>query len=298
MKDPYEVIGVARNATAEELRTAYRRLAKKLHPDLNPGDLHAEAKFKELSAGYDLISDPEKRKRFDRGEIDGTGAERPQRQYYKDFAGAANADEAYANHSAFADLDGAGDIFAELFRRQTRTSPGADLHYHLAIDFLDAINGATRRLTASDGGSIDVVVPAGIQGGQTLRLRGKGAPPPGEGRPGDALIDVSVRPHRFFVRDGDDIHLELPITLKEAVLGAKVNAPTPSGAVTVTVPKGSNTGSILRLRGKGVTRQGARGDELITLRIMLPAQPDASLEMLLANWTPTIEYDPRKEMLA
>ncbi len=297
MKNPYEVIGVERTATADAVRTAYRRLAKKLHPDLNPGNAQAEAQFKDLSAAYDLLSDPEKRKRFDSGEIDASGTEVRQRQYYRDVAGAANGDGAYVNHSGFADLDGAGDIFAELFRRQTRNARGADLRFHLAVEFLEAINGATRRLTLPDGGTMDVAIPPAIEGGQVLRLRGKGAPAPGEGEPGDALIEISVRPHRFFVRDGDDIRLELPISLKEAVLGAKVKAPTPTGVVMVTVPKGSNSGAVLRLKGKGVARRSGHGDELVTLKVMLPPQPDAALEAFLESWAPSSEYAPREDMV-
>jgi DnaJ-class molecular chaperone len=297
VKNPYEVIGVERTATADELRTSYRRLAKKLHPDLNPGDAQAEARFKEVSAAYDLLSDPEKRKRFDSGEIDATGAERPQRQYYKDFAAGGGPDGAYADHSGFADLEGAGEIFAELFRRQARTARGADLRHHLTVDFLDAVNGSTSRLTSFDGSAMDVAIPAGIEEGQTLRLRGKGAPAPGEGEPGDALIEISVRPHRFFVRDGADIRLDLPITLKEAVLGAKVKIPTPTGNVMVTVPKGSTTGAVLRLRGRGGARRGGHGDEFITLKVMTPPQPDAVLDAFLEGWTPSTEYDPRKDML-
>ena len=260
MKDPYEVLGVARTATPDDIRKAYRRLAKKLHPDLNPGDKEAEARFKEVTAASDLLSDPDKRQKFDSGEIDASGAERPRQQYYKDFAsGGARAGSPYENSAGFADFADGEDLFAELFRRQagqTRRMRGADLHYRLAISFLDAVNGATQRLTLPEGGSLDVTIPAGIEEGQTLRLRGKGAPPRGEGEPGDALVEISITPHRFFVRQGDDIHIELPITLSEAVLGARVKTPTPTGAVMLTVPKGSNTGTMSSLEGQG--RRAAR----------------------------------------
>lgn len=299
MKDPYEVLGVERSAALDDIRKAYRRLAKKLHPDLNPGDKAAEARFKEVTAAFDLLSDSEKRQKFDSGEIDASGAERPRQQYYRDFAG--GADSPYENRSGFADFADADDLFAELFRRQggqARRMRGADLHYHLTISFLDAVNGATRRLTLPDGGSLDVTIPAGIHDGQSLRLRGKGAPARGDGESGDALVELSIAPHRFFVRDGADIHVELPITLKEAVLGGRVKAPTPSGVVMLTVPKGSNTGQVLRLKGKGAPRPGGgHGDELVKLKVMLPAEANPELESFLSTWAGPANEDPRKDMV-
>ena len=301
MEDPYEALGVARTATPDDIRKAYRRLAKKLHPDLNPGNKESEERFKEVSGAYDLLSDPDKRQQFDNGEIDASGAERPRQRFYKDFAAEAGAGHPYENRSGFADFADADDIFAELLRRreyEARHAPGPDLHYRLSIEFLDAVNGATRRLTLPGGGSLDVTIPSGIQEGQILRLRGKGAPSRGEGKPGDALVEISINPHRFFNRQGDDIHIELPITLSEAVLGARVNVPTPSGSVLMTVPKGSNTGAVLRLKGKGVPRQGGHGDVLVKLKLMLPPEPDPELETFLASRTPGTSYDPRREMLS
>jgi DnaJ-class molecular chaperone len=299
VRDPYEILGVARTASPEDIRKAYRRLAKTLHPDLNPGNKDAEERFKELSGANDLLSDPDKRRRFDSGEIDASGAEKPRQRFYKDYAAEAPAGHPYENHSGFADFAETDDIFAELLRRQAqaaRRAPGEDLHYRLAIDFLDAVNGATKRLTLPDGGSLDVTIPSGIEEGQTLRLRGKGAPSRGEGEAGDALVEITVNPHRFFVRHGDDIHLELPVTVSEAVLGARVRAPTPTGPVTLTVPKGSNTGTILRLKGKGVPRRGGHGDELVKLEVMLPTEPNPELEAFLSSWTPGTSYDPRRDM--
>ena len=299
MKDPYEILGVARTAAPEDIRKAYRRLAKKLHPDLNPGDKESEERFKEVAGAYDLLSDQDKRQRFDSGELDASGAERPRERFYRDFAGEAPAGHPYENHSGFADFAEADDILAELFRRraqEARRAPGPDLHYRLSIDFLDAVNGATKRLTLPNGGSLDVTIPTGIQEGQTLRLRGKGARSVGEGEAGDALVEISINPHRFFTRQGDDIHVDLPITLAEAVLGARVRVPTPTGPVMLTVPKGSNTGAVLRLKGKGVPRRGGHGDELVGLKVMLPPEPNPELEAFLSSWAPGSSYDPRRDM--
>ena len=299
MKDPYEILGIARTASADEVRSAYRRLAKKLHPDLNPGDKASEDKFKEVSAANELLSDPVKRKKFDDGGIDAAGAERPRQRYYKDYA--AEPGHSYDNASGFADFADSSDIFAEILRqqaRQARRAPGQDMHYRLTIEFLDAVTGASNRITMPGGGALDVTIPAGIEQGQTLRLRGKGAPSAGEGPPGDALVEISISPHRFFTREGDDIQLELPITLSEAVLGGRVKAPTPSGPVMVAVPKGSNTGSVLRLKGRGVQRKGGHGDVFVTLKVMLPPKPDAELEAFLSKQPPEKSYDPRKDMLS
>ena len=225
MKDPYETLGVAKTASADDIRKAYRKLAKKLHPDLNPGDKRAEEQFKEVAAANDLLSDPEKRRRFDAGEIDASGAEKapPNARYYRDYAGEGG--HPYEGHGAYGDFAQGDDIFAELMRRaaeQARRRPGADLHYELQVEFLDAVNGATRTITLPGGGTLQVTIPAGVEDGQILRLRGKGAPSPGEGEPGDALVQIVVRPHRFFTREGDNILLDLPITVKEAALGAEV----------------------------------------------------------------------------
>lgn len=297
MKDPYEILGVPRGASTDELQKAYRKLAKKLHPDLNPGDKTAEERFKQVAGAYDLLSDPDKRRRFDAGEIDASGAERPRERYYRDYASAAANGSPYENPSGFADFAQNDDFLAELLRRQARQAPGADVHYRLAVDFLDAINGANRRLTLPDGGSIDVNIPPGVREGQVLRLRGKGAPSRGDGPPGDALVEIEVKPHRYFTLQGDDILLDLPVTIQEAALGGSVRVPTPSGSVMMTIPKGSNSGTTLRLKGKGAARRGGgNGDQLVKLKVMLPSEPNAELNAFLSKWAPGPNDNPRRDM--
>jgi DnaJ-class molecular chaperone len=297
MKDPYETLGVAKTASPEEIKKAYLRLAKKLHPDLNPGDKRAEEKFKEASSANDFLSDPERRRRYDAGEIDAAGVEKPQHRFYKDYAEASG--HPYESQSAYADFADADNFFADLLRRRAqegRRARGADQHYRLEIDFLEAVNGAKKEIALPQGGRLDVTIPAGIETGQTLRLKGKGGLSPGEGEAGDAFIEISVRPHPFFSRDGDDIRLDLPITVIEAALGGEVKAPTPSGLVLLKIPKGSNTGTVLRLKGKGVSRGDRRGDELVRLQVMMPTQPEPELEAFLSSWRPATRYDPRREM--
>jgi DnaJ-class molecular chaperone len=298
--DLYEVLGVKKDASQNDIQKAYRALAKRLHPDLNPGNKQAEERFKEVSAAYDVLGDEKKRARFDAGEIDASGAERPQqRQYYRDFADAGSQ---YSSDEGFADF-ATDDILSQILRGQGRGGAvnmrGPDRHYQLELDFLGAVNGETRHITLPDGSALDVRIPAGTRDGQTLRLRGKGGPGLGKGGPGDAYVEVTVRPHRIFSRDGDDIRVELPISLSEAVLGGKVTVPTPTGSVTMTVPKWSNTGAVLRLKGKGVTRAGGgSGDELVSLKIVLPEKPDAELESFIAKWGGGGAYNPRQAMEA
>ncbi|WP_425993922.1 DnaJ C-terminal domain-containing protein [Afipia sp. DC4300-2b1] len=298
MRNPYEILDVAPTASAADIQKAYRKLAKKLHPDLNPGDRTAEEKFKEVAGAYDLLSDAEKRKRFDNGEIDATGAERPQHHYYRDFA-TSDEGHRYANSSGFADYMDTDDAFAELLRRGQRARAnrrGQDLHYTVPIDFVDSIKGADKRLTLPDGSSLDVKVPPGLVDGQVIRLKGKGAPGAGKGGPGDALIEVEVLPDRRFTRDGDDISIELPVSLTEAVLGGKIRVPTPTGDVQLAVPKGSNTGTTLRLRGKGAPRRGGgQGDQFVKLKVVLPKSPDPELEAFVSNWEKGKEFNPRAD---
>lgn len=298
MKNPYEVLGVSQSASAADVQSAYRKLAKKLHPDLNPGDKGAEEKFKEVAGAYDLLSDAEKRKRFDAGEIDESGAERPQHAYYRDYAH-SDGGHPYMDTSGFADFMDSEDAFAELLRRGQRSRAnrrGEDLHYTLAISFVESITGASRRLTLPGGGTLEVTIPAGLVDGKTLRLKGKGAPGAGKGGPGDALIQVEVLADPRFQRDGDDISIDLPISLTEAVLGGKIRVPTPTGDVSMSIPKGSNTGTTLRLRGKGAPRRGGgQGDEFVRLRIVLPRHIDPELENFISNWSAGKDFNPRED---
>jgi len=299
--DPYTTLGVKKDATQDDIQKAYRRLAKKLHPDLNPGNKIAEEKFKEISAANEILSDPEKRARFDRGEIDASGTERPRRQYYRDFAD-QDGWSAYNNNSGFADFSdfsGSEDILSEIFGRQGRAGRrrrGQDVRYHLDLSFLDAVNGGKQSIVLPDGTTLDVNIPPGTRDGQILRLKGKGRPAMGEAPPGDALIEISVLPHPYFTRKGDDIYLDLPISLKEAVLGAKIKVPTASGTVTAAVPKWSSTGRVLRLKGRGVPRSdGSKGDQYVTLKLMLPQKTDPKLESFVAQWQPEAD-SPRQSM--
>lgn len=302
-EDLYQILGVSRDATQEEIRKAYRKRAKELHPDLHPGDKDAERRFQELSAAYSILGDPEKRARYDRGEIDATGAERPQYRFYRQYADADQAGR-YTSAAGFGDFEDISDLFSELFglRRAAGTRAGfrirgQDRRYHLEIDFLDAVNGAQRRLTLPDGTTLDVTIPAGVQDGTILRLQGKGSPGLDGGPPGDALIEISVRPHPVFRRKGNDIEIDLPLTLYEAVLGAKVEVPTISGRVSLTVPKGSTTGKVLRLRGKGVKpARGPTGDQHVIIKVVLPETIDPELEAFMKQWAEKHSYDPRKEL--
>jgi DnaJ-class molecular chaperone len=295
--DPYAILGVKRDAAQEDVQKAYRRLAKKYHPDINPGNAKAEGQFKEIARAYDVLGDPAKRKRFDEGEIDAQGADRPRQRPYRDYADSgANP---YTSSAGFSDFEGAEDLFSEMFGRGGRgrnanfRMPGEDFLYRLTVDFLDAVNGTKTQMALPGGSTLEVTIPPGVHAGQTLRLRGKGQAGQGGGPPGDALVEIEVRPHRMFTRKGDDILIDLPISLTEAVQGGKISVPTPTGSVHMTVPKWTNTGTVLRLKGKGVLgRAGGHGDEYVTLMLTLPATPDADLERFVSQWTPTPVGEP------
>ncbi|MGQ0675372.1 MAG: DnaJ C-terminal domain-containing protein, partial [Rhodospirillales bacterium] len=283
MRDPYDVLGVRRDAPPEEIKRSYRKLAKSLHPDLNPGKPEVERRFKEVSAAYDLLSDSAKRARFDRGEIDAQGNPRPEHAYREAWgrrgrAGAQGGPQGGTGAGGgFWGGRGGGDaefggfdpsaIFEEILgggrRRGGFRARGGDVAYSLTVDFLDAALGAKRRVTLSDGQTLDIAIPPGTETGQTLRLKGKGMDGLGGGEPGDALIQVTVGPHKLFRREGFDIHIEAPVSVQEAVLGAGIEVPTIDGRVAVKLPKGADTGTRLRLKGRGVPRGkgGARGDQ-------------------------------------
>jgi DnaJ-class molecular chaperone len=304
-EDPYSVLGVAKTASAGDITKAYRKLAKKLHPDLNPGDKSAEERFKRITAAYDIVGDEEKRGRYDRGEIDASGQETPQRRYYREYAGGEEGAR-YRSTAGYEDIGAFSDLFGDLFseRGGMRGSTGGrrfsmrgqDAQYRLDVGFLDAVNGTKTRITLPDGGTLDVTIPPGVTDGQVLRLKGKGAPGFGEGEPGDALIEIGVRPHPVFKREGDDIVVEVPITFDEAVLGGKVEVPTISGLVSVTVPPGSNTGQTLRLKGRGVKSRGAAGDQLVRLSVVLPERIDEDLKSFAEKWRQGHSYDPRRKL--
>ncbi|MFM5953650.1 MAG: DnaJ C-terminal domain-containing protein [Novosphingobium sp.] len=307
MADPYTILGVARGASEKDIKSAYRKLAKELHPDRNKDNPKAAERFSEVTRAYDLLSDKDKRARFDRGEIDpdgnptGFGFGGPGGGPGGGFGGRdqrgfrADGFEGFGEEGI--DL---GDIFDGLFggrggmgggmgSSQQRRGPvpkGANVSYKLGVSLPDAATLATQRITLADGKTIDLKLPAGVEDGTQMRLAGKGEPGPGGN--GDALVTIHVQPHAFFRRDGDNLRLDLPVTLDEAVNGAKVKVPTSEGAVMLTVAPGSSSGKTLRLKGKGFSRKdGTRGDQLITLEVQLP-EADADLARRLEGW-----HDPR-----
>ena len=305
--DPYVVLGVEKTASDAEISKAYRKLAKELHPDLKPGDKDAEERFKEVSAAYNLLKDSEQRARYDRGEIDASGMERPEREFYHRYAD-ADATGRYTSGAGFEDFEDVSDLFADLFRaREGRAgygmgegfqARGPDTRYHLEVEFLDAANGAKRRITMPDGKALDLSIPAGTRDGGTLRLKGKGMPGIGGGPSGDALVEISVKPHPLFKREDDDIVVELPVTLDEAVLGGKLEVPTIGGRVKMTLPKGSSSGKTMRLKGRGVRAKGrSPGDQRVIIKIVLPETIDSELESFLEDWRKSHHYDPRNELM-
>jgi len=299
---PYEVLGVKPDASADDIRKAYRKLAKEFHPDLNPGKPAAEARFKAVTAAYDILSDLEKRGRYDRGEIDESGAERPRYSYRPHAEGGQGWKYRPQGEMNPEDIE---DILAAFgggrARRQGGAEgfqmPGQDRHFSLTIDFVTAAAGGKQRIALSADGWLDVTIPAGIEDGQVLRLKGKGDPGFGGGPSGDALIEVHVASHPWFRREGDDIHMELPVSLAEAVLGARVPVATVTGPVTMTIPKGSDTGTRLRLRGKGIQRKGHYGDEYVTLKVVIGASADSELAEFVEEWAKKHPADPRRDML-
>ena len=286
MTDPYKVLGVNRSASDEEIKRAYRKLAKKLHPDLNPGDKRVESQFKETTAAYDFLSDPDKRRRYDRGEIDESGQPRAPRYSSRPSGGAQQRRGTRGfGYGVEDDGDFTDDLFSDFFGfgkdpRDSIKLKGADVSYQVRVPFLEAVLGTKQRLQLADGKTLEVQLPPGTDTGQTLRLKGQGLPGRGGAPAGDAFIEVTVEPHPIFSRDGNDILVELPITLYEAVLGATINVPTIDGKVSVKVPAGANSGTQLRLRGKGVQagKSGTHGDQYVRLVVVLPKEVDRELK--------------------
>ncbi len=317
MADPYQTLGIARTATEADIKKAYRKLAKELHPDRNKDNPKASDRFSKVTNAYDLLSDKDKRARFDRGEIDGDG--NPAAPFGYGGGGGQRPGGPGGGFRSDGFEFGAGDgspdmsdIFEGLFggAQGRRPGPGgfsggfggfgrqqpkgADIQYKLQVPFTDAAALAPQRVTLADGKSIELKLPAGVQSGTQMRLTGKGQQGPGGA--GDAIVTIDIQSHRYFTRDGDDVRLDLPVTLAEAVLGAKIKAPTVDNAVLLTVPPGTSSGRTLRLKGKGFHKKGGgRGDQLITLMVEIPAD-DAALRSFVEGWAGKDAGNPRSAM--
>ncbi len=312
-QDPYSELGVAKGASADEIRKSFRKLAKAHHPDANPNNKTSEERFKRITAAFDILGDEEKRKKYDRGEIDADGREAHPgfRPGAGGFGGGGPFRGAQGGMGG-GDFEGVNfdEILGEMFGRggggpgvnmggrgRGFSAKGADVRARLEIDLEDAINGVTRRITFGDGKSLDVTIPKGAAEGQVLRLRGQGQPGRSGGPAGDALIELSIKPHPLYRREGADLHMDLPVSVPDAVLGAKVEAPTPDGPVTLTVARGSNSGAILRLRGRGAVNAetGKRGDLFAHLMVALPEPPDPELERFAEIWRKDRPYTPKRK---
>jgi DnaJ-class molecular chaperone len=311
--DPYQVLGVPRTASADEIRKAFRKLAKANHPDTNPNNKPAEERFKQVSGAFDILGDAAKKKKFDQGEIDNDG-----RETMRGYGGGAGGPWGPPPAGGFGGPGGQGqsfegvdlgDILGEMFGgaggRGGRgggagggfggfSQRGSDVRARLEIDLEDAIKGGKKRIAFSDGRTIDVTIPKGAQEGQTLRLKGQGSP--GRAGPGDAFIELSFAPHPVFRREGEVLVMDVPIPVYDAVLGGKVEAPTPDGPVTLTVPKGANSGTRLRLKGRGLSDpKGHRGDLFARLVVTLPERPDEALDALAETWKRERPYTPKRK---
>nr|WP_317893334.1 DnaJ C-terminal domain-containing protein [uncultured Sphingomonas sp.] len=307
MADPYATLGVARDASEADIKKAYRTLAKELHPDRNKDNPNAAERFSQVTQAYDLLTDKDKRARFDRGEIDGDGNPTAPFGFGGGGPRPGGGGRTQFDFGGGGDAGGFEDLFEGLFgggqrggggfgggsfgRRQA--PKGANVPYRLAVSFTDAATLSPQRIMLRDGKTIDLKLPAGLESGTQMRLAGKGDPGPGGA--GDAIVTIQVQPHRFFTRDGDDVRLDLPISLAEAVLGGEVRVPTVEGAVMLKVPKGSTSGKVLRLKGRGFHKKGGgRGDQLVTLMVDLPVGDDALVEFV-QGW-PGRDQDPRSKL--
>lgn len=295
--DPYKVLGVARGAPDDEVRRAYLKLVKELHPDVNPSS-NAVERFKTVTAAFDIVGDTDKRRMYDRGEIDASGE--PRRQSARAQAGGAQGGRGPGGFPGFDSDDPFSDIFSSLRgarpggRGPGMAPRGQDVRYSLDVEFLEAAQGTKKRVTLPGGGTLDLNVLAGVADGQVLRLKGKGQPSALGGDPGDAMVEIKVRPHPHFKRNGDDITYDCPLTLDEAALGAKIEVPTISGRVHITIPRGTSSGRVFRLKGKGIhnAATGAAGDQLVAVRIVLPETIDTELDQFLSAWRTRNRYDP------
>jgi DnaJ-class molecular chaperone len=333
MRDPYSVLGVSKGASAADIKSAFRKLAKKLHPDANKSDPKAASRFAELNAAYEIVGDEEKRKAFDRGEIDAEGKPRfqgfgggPRGGAGGPFGGQEGAFETFTWGPEGMQRSGGGggrgggggfeDVLRDMFgglggaararrggggggfqfeEEEYAPPPGRDVTANTTITLEEAAKGTTRRVQLPTGKELEVKVPAGLTDGQTIRLKGQGLAMPG-GKAGDVLITVSIAPHPLFERDGNDLRIELPITLDEAVLGGKVRVPTIDGAVELSIPANTSSGRTFRLKGKGFPAKSGAGDLMATVRIVLPDSSDQALEELMKSWRELRPYDPRKGM--
>lgn len=306
MRDPYDVLGVAKNASEAEIKKAFRGLAKKHHPDTKGGDAASQKRFQEISAAYDIVGDKEKRAKFDQGVIDANGNPRgfdPGAGGFHPGAGGFRPGAGPGDfHFSWGDADApeggfrAEDILGEIFGgggRRRRARRGEDYSLATTIGFEEAARGGTRRVTLPDGRELDVRIPVGLRDGQQIRLKGQGAPGRENGPSGDVLLTVHVASHPWLTRDGNDLRMDLPVTLQEAVLGGKANVPTLTGSVALTIPAGSNTGRTLRLKGKGIPAHAGQpaGDLYVRIVVMLPDKPDQALKDFVSGW-PT-DYNPR-----
>ncbi len=305
MRDPYEILGVSKSASEAEIKKAFRNLAKKHHPDTHAGDKTAQKKFQEISGAYEIVGEKDKRAKFDAGEIDASGNPRgfDPRQGSGGFhpggpgGGPRDFHFTWDNQNGGQEGFNAEDIFADLLggrARRGRQQParGEDFTVATTISFDEAARGGTRRVVVPNGEQIDVKIPVGVKDGQHVRIKGRGGAGRNGGPPGDILIQLAIAPHPTMTREGNDIRMELPITLKEAVLGGKVSVPTLTGTVALSVPPNSNTGSTLRLKGKGIAPpNAAAGDLYVKLVVTLPDKPDAELAKFAEDWKN--DYDPR-----